>query len=179
MPQVGNELIKGIRKPTTRTKTKGIHLASGDNNEEDEKSTALYCDASIKNIRIPLIIDSGSAGRIISLSLLKDLGFEIDRPSNTVMVNVNGERRRPLGAVTKIPLNIQGRIIPFNAIVTEAASYSAIVGNDWLRKTKAKIDYEDCIMTLTWEGEELTILIESEKMPHYRVTIEKHVKTDN
>ena len=73
-----------------KTKAKGAHLAERKDNEDDEKSTALYCDASIKNIRIPLIIDSGSAGSIISLSLLKDLGLEIDRPSNTIMVNVNG-----------------------------------------------------------------------------------------
>src|ERR1043165_6212495 len=149
MPQVGNELIKGIRKPTTRKKMKGIHLVSGDNNEEDEKSTALYCDASIKNIRILLIIDSGSAGSIISLSLLKDLGLEIDRSSNMMMVNVNEKRRRPLGVVTKISLNVKGRIIPFNAIVTEANSYSAIVSNDWLRKTKTKIDYENQQMIIS------------------------------
>ena len=153
-----------------KTKAKTANLAEED---PEGKSTALYCDASIKNIRIPLIIDSGSAGSIISVSLLRDLDMEISRPSNTVMVNVNGERRRPLGAVTKIPLKIQGRLIPFNAIVTEADSYSAIVGNDWLRKTKARIDYEDCTMTLTWDGEELTVPIESEEMPHHRVTIEK------
>src|ERR1044072_7313508 len=167
MPQIGNELIKGIRKPTARMKTKGIHLASGNNNEDDEKSTALYCDASIKNIRIPLIIDSGSVGSIISLFLLKDLGFEIDRPSNMVMVNINGERQRPLGAVTKVPLNIQERIIPFNAIVTEADSYSGIVSNDWLRKTKAKIDYENYQIVIHWNEEQLEILIESEEMPHH------------
>jgi hypothetical protein len=57
----------------------------------DDKTSALYCEASIKHIRFPLIVDSGSAGSIISLALLKDLEMEITRASKTVMVNVNGE----------------------------------------------------------------------------------------
>ena len=46
------------------------------------------------------------------------------------MINVNGERRRPIGMVDNVPLRIMGKIIPFNAIVTEYDSYDAIVGND-------------------------------------------------
>ncbi|CAI2184202.1 18086_t:CDS:2, partial [Funneliformis geosporum] len=38
---------------------------------------------------------------IISLKLLKELDMEIDKASKTIMVNVNEERRRPLGMVTK------------------------------------------------------------------------------
>ena len=73
-------------------------MASGGPN--DDKTSALYCNASIKHIEFPLIVDSGSAGCIISLALLKDLDMEITQASRTVMVNVNGERRRPLGAVS-------------------------------------------------------------------------------
>src|SRR5687768_11239681 len=100
---MGNALIKDIRKLTMKTKAKTANLAKED---PKGKSTALYCDASIKNIQIPLIINSGSAGSIISVLLLKDLDMEISRPSNTVIVNVNGEKHQPLGAVTKILLKI-------------------------------------------------------------------------
>ncbi|CAI2186574.1 10572_t:CDS:2, partial [Funneliformis geosporum] len=34
---------------------------------------------------------------IISLKLLKELDMKIDKASKTIMVNVNGERRQPLG----------------------------------------------------------------------------------
>ena len=85
------------------------------------------------------------------MALLKDLDMEITQASKTVMVNVNGERRRPLGAVSDIPLIIQGQVIPMNAIVTEADSYFAIVGNDWLRKTRALLDYGANMMTIEWQ----------------------------
>jgi hypothetical protein len=62
------------------------------------------------------------------------------------MVNVNGEKRRPLGAVSDLPLKVMDRLIPMDAIVTEADSYAAIVGNDWLRKVKANVDYETNVM---------------------------------
>jgi hypothetical protein len=138
----------------------------------EDKTSALYCEASIKHIRFPLIVDSGSAGSIISLSLLKDLDMEITKASKTVMVNVNGERRRPLGAVTDIPLKIQDRIIPMDAIVTDANSYAAIVGNDWLRKTKAVLDYDSNVMTIKWQDETLEVAIECREMPHHIVSIE-------
>jgi hypothetical protein len=42
---------------------------------------------------------------------------------------------------------LKGCVIPMDVIVTEADSYSAIVGNDWLRKIKASF-----IITIKWEG---------------------------
>ncbi|PKC52007.1 hypothetical protein RhiirA1_482476, partial [Rhizophagus irregularis] len=119
-PKFGLTIAKQLRKPVMRKKdedSEKIQTKNAVNNETPEdggiaelqdlmqantssnsKSSALYCDASIKHIQFPLILDSGSAGSIISLSLLKDLDMEITRASKTVMVNVNGERRRPLGA---------------------------------------------------------------------------------
>lgn len=147
-------------------------LAANLSRPNDNKTSALYCEASIKHIRFPLIVDSGSAGSIISLSLLKDLEMEITRASKTVMINVNGERRRPLGAVSDIPLKIHDCIIPMDAIVTDANSYSAIVGNDWLRKTKAVIDYDNNLMTIKWKGNTLEVITECQEMPHHIVSIE-------
>ncbi|GES83881.1 KRAB-A domain-containing protein [Rhizophagus clarus] len=65
-----------------------------------------------------------------------------------------------------------GRIIPMDAIVTDADSYAAIVGNDWLRKTKANIDYGINKLTLKWEDEILRVPTECQTMPHHITTIE-------
>ncbi|EXX66919.1 hypothetical protein GLOIN_2v1869520 [Rhizophagus irregularis DAOM 181602=DAOM 197198] len=54
------------------------------NTSSASKSSALYCDALIKHIQFPLILDSGSAGSIISLSLLKDLDMEITTSGNFI-----------------------------------------------------------------------------------------------
>ncbi|GBC00336.1 hypothetical protein RclHR1_03820001 [Rhizophagus clarus] len=59
-----------------------------------------------------------------------------------------------------------------DAIVTDADSYAAIVGNDWLRKTKANIDYGTNELTLKWEDEILRVPTECQTMPHHITTIE-------
>ena len=69
----------------------------------NQKSTALYCQAHIKNKEISLIVDSGSSGCIMSAALMEVLEIECDAVSNTVMVNVNGERRRPLEKLLMFP----------------------------------------------------------------------------
>ncbi|CAI2188933.1 2092_t:CDS:1, partial [Funneliformis geosporum] len=84
-------------------------------NDTTKRAMALYCNAYIDRVKIPLIIDSGSAEYIISLKLLKDLDMKITQALKTIMVNVNGEKRRPLGVVTNIPLKINNHIIPFDA----------------------------------------------------------------
>ena len=196
-PKFGLTIAKQLRKPVVRKKdeeqnkkpTKKVVTNEASEEEEevpeapdlmsvniakpnDDKTSALYCEASIKHIRFPLIVDSGSAGSIISLSLLKDLEMEITRASKTVMINVNGERRRPLGAVSDIPLKILNCIIPMDAIVTDAESYAAIVGNDWLRKTKAVIDYDNNKMIIKWKGKLLEVGTECQEMPQHITSIE-------
>ena len=197
-PKFGLTIAKQLRKPVIRKKsdeqdkrtTKKLitedNVLEGESTAEvqdllqvntsagpnRDRTSALYCEASIKHIKFPLIVDSGSAGSIISLSLLKDLEMEITQASKTVMVNVNGERRRPLGAVTNVPLKIHDRTIPMDAIVTDANSYAAIVGNDWLRKTKALLDYDNNVMIIKWKGETLEVATECREMPHHIVSIE-------
>jgi hypothetical protein len=187
-PKLRMATNKLLRKPIVRKKDETQEIKPVDEKEKmevvedllaanlsrpnDDKTSALYCEASIKHIRFPLIVDSGSAGSIISLTLLKDLDMEITQASKTIMVNVNGERRRPLGAVSNIPLKIHNVIIPMDAIVTDANSYAAIVGNDWLRKTKAVIDYNNNKMVIKWKGDVLEVTTECQEMPHHIVSIE-------
>ena len=76
------------------------------------------------------------------------------------MINVNGERRKPIGMVTNIPLRIMRKIISFDVIVTETNSYDAIVGNNWLKKTDAEISYRNKIMTLYWGEYTINVPIE-------------------
>ena len=74
--------------------------------------------------------------------------------------------------VSDIPLKIHDCIIPMDAIVTDADSYAAIVGNDWLRKTKAVLDYNNNIMTIEQNGEVLKIATECNEISQHIVSIE-------
>src|SRR5438034_5122649 len=151
-PRCKTELARGIRKPTMRK----VHFSD----MEAERSTAMYCDATIRGVKIPLIIDSGAAGSIVTSHFLSKLGIHIDRLSTTSMVNVNGEKKMPMGEVLNFPITVQGIEVPVNVVVTEAETYSVIVGNDWLRKVKANIDYKTSTMTISWKGKEAKVPVE-------------------
>src|SRR4051812_16277076 len=99
-PKFGQAVMKAIQKPVAKKAKEPIVVEEKDepidshllNNEGAKKTTALYCNAYIKEMKIPLIVNSSSAGCIISLKLLKDLDMKITRAFKTIMVNVNGEK---------------------------------------------------------------------------------------
>ena len=161
-PKLRSDVGRSLRKPGTRN-TKTVVQQFSDQSQHN--ATALYCDAKVKGKEIPLILDSEAAGSIVSCQLLNDLGIAIDRPSTTLMINVNGERKRPLGEVLNFPITIKNITILIDAVVTDATTYSAIVGNDWLSKVKANIDYETSTMIIQWQGKEMSVPIEYLELP--------------
>jgi hypothetical protein len=67
--------------------------------KKNQRFTAMYCDVIIKRNKIPLIIDSEAAKSIITHHFLSKLEVQIDQPSNTFIVNINGKRKILLGEV--------------------------------------------------------------------------------
>jgi hypothetical protein len=65
-----------------------------------------------------------------------------------------------MGEVLNFPIAVQGIEVPIDVVVTEAETYSVIVGNDWLRKVKANTDYETSTMTISWKGKEARVPVE-------------------
>ena len=56
-------------------------------------------------------------------------------------------------------------------MVVDANSYSAIVGNDWLSKVRARLDYDSCTMLITWNNKDMEVLIEYQCMSHERMKL--------
>lgn len=164
-PKLRSDVNRSLRKPGARNNTK---MSAQLSDQIGPNATALYCDAEVRGRMIPLIIDSGAAGSIVSCQFLNEVGIAIDRPSTTLMINVNGERKRPLGEVLNFPITVQGVTVPIDVVVTDALTYSAIVGNDWLSKVNASIDYGTASMIIHWQGKETEIPIEFLEMPDVR-----------
>ena len=76
------------------------------------------------------------------------------------MLNVNGERRRPLGEVENLEIQIGECNIPIDVIVSEANVYSVIVGNDWLSKAQAKVDWNKSIIKIKYNNNKIQVPIE-------------------
>jgi hypothetical protein len=160
-PNMRQDLAKGLQKKKMPVKRK---FKSNLGVQPSHRATALYCNANIMGNNIPLIVDSGSSGSVVSSHLLKKLGIQIDRPSSINMINVHGESKRALGEISDFPFVVGGVKIPIDVVVTDAYSYQAIVGNDWLSKVNAKIDWSLSIMIIQWNEKKIKVPVEFKKL---------------
>ena len=76
-----------------------------------------------------------------------------------VIVTANGSRVRALGTVNALPINLQYMIIPTDIHVLESQDKVLILGNDWLRKVDARIDWKNEELTLRAKGRTICVPI--------------------
>ncbi|KAG9287561.1 hypothetical protein G9A89_019622 [Geosiphon pyriformis] len=110
---------------------------------EQKTITAMYTEATVKGKLICLILDSGSAGSIITYQLIQQLKQNVDRPAQTVIVTADSMKKTPAGEINNFPFSIDGITIPVKVFVMDAPQYQALVGNDWLLKANANLNWEN------------------------------------
>ncbi|KAG9295595.1 hypothetical protein G9A89_000960 [Geosiphon pyriformis] len=108
---------------------------------EEKPITAMYTDAKIDGHHIKLILDSGSASSIITRQLIDLLGRRVDRATSVRIIMADGATKTPIGKIDDLPIKINGIIVPIKVLVMEATQYQTLVGNDWLFKTNATLDW--------------------------------------
>ena len=147
-----DEIIKHLRQNDYKEKIfqipptaiKGMkNTFNGMNDKLDnEPKDALFATVEIYNQPINVLIDTGSEGSVISKMFLDKIGKDIDKASDIKMIGIDGEKSVPLGKVLNVPIKIHTDQWYIDMQVTEAKSYNVILGNDWLTKAKAVIDYK-------------------------------------
>jgi len=65
---------------------------TGGNSNPSKAIEAIYCYVHVDGKPIYLILDSGSAGSVMSRSFLQQLGRKIEGPSQITMINIQGGR---------------------------------------------------------------------------------------
>ena len=103
----------------------------------------MFCMAQVDGAMVQLIFNSGSSGSVISKQFLEKVGRKVDQPSHVNMIGINGEKRKALGEIKSLPIIIQQQLLPVNVVVSEATGYDVLVGNDWLTKYQAKLNWEN------------------------------------
>ncbi|KAG9284280.1 hypothetical protein G9A89_002090 [Geosiphon pyriformis] len=86
--------------------------------------TAIYTEAIVKGKPICLILDSGSAGSIITYQLMQQLKQNVNRPAQTVIVTADGMKKTPVGEIDDFPFTIDGIIIPVKVLETQKLKIS-------------------------------------------------------
>ncbi|KAG9301123.1 hypothetical protein G9A89_012506 [Geosiphon pyriformis] len=120
---------------------------------EQKAITAMYTEAEVEGKPIHLILDSGSAGSIITYQLMQQLKRNVDRPAQTVIVTANGIKKTPVGEIDNFPFTLDGITIPVKVLIMDALQYQALVGNDWLQKANANLNWETQELTISYQGQ--------------------------
>ncbi|KAG9304147.1 hypothetical protein G9A89_019709 [Geosiphon pyriformis] len=145
-PQFRKNLCKSlISKKKIPKINKCSHQAGLANNSN---IIPLICKAQVASYFIDLILDSGSSVSVITKYFLEAIGRKINKPSTRPMTNVHGDKKKGLGIAKAIPVHINGISIETDMEVFEAKEYTIIVGNEWLKKAKALLNYELCELTI-------------------------------
>ena len=146
-------ITKAFRSPrkAKQGKQQAAYLA------EEVTPTASVCQATIANVPISLILDSGSSLNIVSQPLFQKLGLQVTRRATKPITGIHGTKRLPAGEYDNLPITIRPLTIPADVSVIDTNAYSVVLGNEWLSKTQANIDWKTMIATLTWDKQQVRV----------------------
>ncbi|KAG9301087.1 hypothetical protein G9A89_012470 [Geosiphon pyriformis] len=103
--------------------------------------TIMYTDAKVEKQSIKLILDSGSAGSIITKQLIDQLSRRVDRAASARIITANETTKTPIGKIDDFSFEVNGIMTPIKVLVIEATQYQALVDNNWLSKVNAMLDW--------------------------------------
>ncbi|KAG9284385.1 hypothetical protein G9A89_023642 [Geosiphon pyriformis] len=72
----------------------------------------MYTNAKVNGHFIKLILDSGSAGSIITKQLMDQLGHQVDYTASTRIITTNRATKTPIGEIDNFPIEVNGIIVP-------------------------------------------------------------------
>ncbi|KAG9298311.1 hypothetical protein G9A89_002799 [Geosiphon pyriformis] len=124
---------------------------------EQKAITAIYTEATVEGKPIYLILDSGSAGSIITYQLMQQLKQNIDRPAQTVIVTADDIKKTSVGEIDDFPFTIDKITISVKVLVIDASQYQALIRNDWLLKANTNLNWETQELKISYQ-EQYTIV---------------------
>ncbi|KAG9295373.1 hypothetical protein G9A89_013402 [Geosiphon pyriformis] len=107
---------------------------------EEKPIIAMYTNAKIDGHHIKLILNSG---------------HRVDQAVSTRIIMTDRATKTPISEIDDLPIKINTIIVPIKVLVLEATQYQALVGNDWLSKTNATLDWNTQeLQLILWANEE-------------------------
>ncbi|KAG9303718.1 hypothetical protein G9A89_018615 [Geosiphon pyriformis] len=90
---------------------------------EEKPITVMYTDTKIDGHLIKLILDSESAGSIITRQLMDQLGRRVDRAASARIITANGATKTLIGEIDNFSIEVSGIIIPIKILGMKATQY--------------------------------------------------------
>ena len=129
--------------------------------EDDEISTtAAYTTVAIGDMNVKTLVDCGAAKTCMSKALADALGLEIDASSESVFTLGNGSKQPALGMIYDVPIEVkENMIIPCTIEVLPSCPAHLILGNNWLNRAKAKIDFQTATLKVVYKNKKANLSI--------------------
>ncbi|KAG9292232.1 hypothetical protein G9A89_023952 [Geosiphon pyriformis] len=109
---------------------------------EQKAITVMYTEATVEKKPIRLILDSGSAGSIITY-----------QPAQTVIVIADGMKKTPVGEIDNFSFTIDRITIPVKVLIMNTPQYQALIRNNWLLKANANLDWKTQELKILYQGQ--------------------------
>ncbi|KAG9286239.1 hypothetical protein G9A89_014225 [Geosiphon pyriformis] len=144
--------------------------------------TAMYTEAEVKRKPIWLILNNRLAGSIITYQLMQQLQRTVNRPAQTIIVIANSMKKTPVREINNFLFTINGITISVKVLVMNASQYQALIGNDWLFKTNANLDWKTQKLKILYQEQYIRVLAtcstfnkKSEKAPVFEFEKKKEL----
>ncbi|KAG9297954.1 hypothetical protein G9A89_018782 [Geosiphon pyriformis] len=125
-----------------------ISFATQTQDPNEHNVTLLICKVQVASYFIDLILDSRSSVSVIAKHFLEAIRKKINKPSIQSITNVHDDKKKNLSIAKAVSVHINGISIKTDMKVFKTKEYTIIVGNKWLKKAKALLDYELCELTI-------------------------------
>ncbi|KAG9297215.1 hypothetical protein G9A89_019496 [Geosiphon pyriformis] len=125
--------------------------------DEKRPITAMYMEAIVNNTPIKLILDSRSAGSIVMLQLVNQLDFKVNCATTSQIITADESTKLPYDEINSFPFEINGIVIPTKVLVIDTTQYQVLVGNDWLTKANATLDWTTQELLINYNGHQAKI----------------------
>ena len=144
------ELPKMIKKKALyesihRYKEKGVKYLQ---KSGKPKFIPITCEVNIQGIETKAIIDSGAAATVMSSGLLKEIPYEITESSRVNFSPFGKGKYTSIGVIKEMEFFIGNVKTVIDVEVVDLPDKIFILGIDWMKKERAKIDLEKEILSI-------------------------------
>ena len=98
------------------------------------------------------MLDTGSFSSVITKMYLDKMNIDIEKPANVKIIDINGNKKAPLGKVN-VPVVINNDKWIIEMIVTDSRNYNVILGNQWIGKVGGILNFNNGIFSYENNGE--------------------------
>jgi hypothetical protein len=145
-PQARTQLRAGLQPKHQ------ANAASTQDDEEQEQMSAAYLTITIDGKPLTAVVDTGASIPIMTKSAVERLGYQIERPSNAVIVTANNQDVPILGEIDDITIHIGEASFSSTFMIIPDGDYDILLSLRLLQKMKAKIDTNNSTMEFTCKG---------------------------